>query len=128
MKGYQKQINEYKMLEDEELVKSASPHQLIDILLQAVKTNIHSSKNHMEHKNISEKGAHISKAITIIEGLDALLDMEQGGEIAKNLDTVYESVVYLLLQANLQNDPELLDQAYKLIDEIHTAWQAIKPE
>jgi len=53
--------------------------------------------------------------------------MERGGEVAANLDQLYDTVVRLLLRANLHNDEEVLDVAASLIENIGSAWRQIGP-
>lgn len=103
-----------------------SPHELVNLLLQGVRSNIAIAIGNIERKQISEKGSHISRAISIIEGLKSSLDHEHGGEIAGNLDRLYDYIQQVLFKANLKNDPALLMEANQLISEIHQAWMEIK--
>ncbi len=74
---------------------------------------------------IKEKGKFISKAMNIVTGLAEALDMEKGGEIAINLGKLYEFVNMRLLNANLNNDPVMLDEALKVLHELREAWEGI---
>ncbi len=74
---------------------------------------------------IKEKGKVISKAMNIVTGLAEALDMEKGGEIAINLGKLYEFVNMRLLNANLNNDPVMLDEALKVLHELREAWECI---
>ena len=81
----------------------ASPHRLIQMLMDGALQRIAAAKGDMQRGNIAQKGTHISWAISIIEGLRASLNMEAGGEIARNLDNLYEYMCWQLLQANLKS-------------------------
>ncbi len=48
-----------------------------------------------------------------------------GGELSENLDALYEYIAGILLQANIQDDVALLDEAGKLLSEIKMGWDAI---
>jgi len=120
---YQGAVDQYKSIELQTRIESANPHELINLLLQGVRSNIACAQGNIQRKQISEKGAHISKAISILDGLRTCLDHEKGGEMSTNLDNLYEYVQNILYQANLKNDAELLVQANTLIAEIHQAWQ-----
>ena len=114
-------------------VMSASPHQLITMLFDGAKTAIAMARHHMAHKEIAAKGNAISKAINIIDnGLKASLDAEAGGkagaELVVNLSALYDYVTQRLLYANLRNDPALLDEADRLLDNIGSAWREIDPQ
>jgi flagellar protein FliS len=82
----------------------------------------------MKAGNIPAKGAAISKAITIIDnGLRAALDKQAGGEIAEGLDALYGYMSARLLQANLKNDPAMLEEVHGLLSDLREAWNAIGP-
>ncbi|WP_110687219.1 flagellar export chaperone FliS [Salinicola aestuarinus] len=111
----------------ESSVMSADPHQLIVMLFDGAQAAISSAKLHMEDGNRAAKGAAISKAIDIVNnGLAAALDHEKGGEISGNLGRLYDFVGRLLLQANLKDDPEALDRAAAILDNIGAGWRELR--
>ena len=112
---------------------SASPHQLITMLFEGAKTAIAMARHHMASKEIAAKGNAISKAINIVDnGLKASLDTETsdkaGLELVGNLSALYDYIAQRLLYANLRNDPALLDEADRLLDNISSAWREIDPQ
>ena len=107
-------------------VIAASPHQLITMLFDGALVAIIKAKTHMEKREIVEKGNAISKAIMIIDsGLRGGLNFDVGGEIAQTLNSLYAYMSQQLMQANLKNDPALLDEVYTLLTDIKSAWVAI---
>lgn len=121
-------INAYTSVGLETGVPGADPHKLILMLYQGALLAIASAKNQMQRKDISGKGASISKAIAIIdEGLKASLDSNAGGELAQNLSALYEYMCQRLLAANLKNDTAALDEVSRLLSELKEAWEAIRP-
>jgi len=123
--GKQSGMQQYKKMSVQGGVDSASPHRLIQMLMEGALEKIATAKYHMEKNEISQKGENISVAISIIDGLRVSLDKSTGGEIAQNLDDLYDYMGRVLLQANLKNDMSLLDEVSKLINEIKSAWDAI---
>lgn len=123
---YQQAMKQYKSIEIESQVEEASPHQLINLLLQGARNHIATAQGHVHRQQIKEKGEHISKAVSIIEGLKMSVDEEKGGEIAANLLKLYDYIQDILTKANLNNDADLLAQANILLASIHDAWQEIK--
>jgi flagellar protein FliS len=110
-------------------VAAASPHKLIVMLFDGALTSLTISLTEMHAKNIAAKGRAISRAIRIIEdGLRASLDKSAGGEIAGSLDSLYEFIAKRLVQANLENKPEYIEEAQRLLGELRGAWLAIDPE
>jgi len=106
-------------------VESANPHRLIQMLMNGALEKIAIAKGHMERGEVSKKGGHISWAISIIDGLRASLDLEQGGEIAQNLDDLYDYMTRRLARANVENNPVFLDEVASLIRSVKDAWDQI---
>ncbi|MDI9818847.1 MULTISPECIES: flagellar export chaperone FliS [unclassified Legionella] len=123
---YQQALEQYKTVELQTRVEAATPHELIHLLLQGARSQIATAQGNIQRNQTREKGEHIGKAISIIDGLRSSLDHENGGEIAENLDKLYDYIQRILLKANLSNDIELLTQANQLLSEVHQAWQSIK--
>lgn len=121
-------LNAYKNVGLESGVVAANPHKLILMLYQGALLSIDSAKKQMKLGQIAAKGASISKAIKIIdEGLKACLDVEAGGEIGKNLYSLYDYMNQRLLIANLKNDTAVLDEVSDLLTELKQAWESIVP-
>ncbi|HHQ41263.1 MAG TPA: flagellar export chaperone FliS [Chromatiales bacterium] len=106
-------------------VERASPHRLIQMLMEGALDKIRTARLHMQRGNRAEKARHVSWAIAIVEGLQQALDMERGGEIAANLDQLYDYMQRRLVLANMENDPALLDEVEGLLREIKEAWDAV---
>ena len=121
-------LQEYNQVGVHSSVEGANPHQLIQLLLDSALDKIRVAKGHMLHQQIEQKGANISSAILIIEGLRASLDKNSGGEIAENLENLYSYMELRLMEANLKNDPAIMTEVVGLLGEIREAWAAIKDQ
>lgn len=105
---------------------TASPHKLIIMLFDGAMLAIAIGLQHMKAGHVAAKGKSISHAITIIDGgLRACLDKESGGSIAENLDALYEYMSRRLLAANLNNQPETLEEVHRLLHDLKLAWEAM---
>lgn len=123
---YQAGSKAYQQVSLETSINQASPHQLIVLLFDGALNAIKLAKLYIEKGNIAGKGAAISKAINIIDnGLKSSLDMEKGGEIAINLDNLYQYISHQLVLANLHNDLVKLTDCYQLLDNIAQSWREI---
>lgn len=112
-------VNAYAKVGLETGVTSASPHKLIVMLYDGALAAIMTAITQMKAGNIEEKGKAISKAIQIIDnGLRASLDKEVGGEIARNLDALYDYMSRRLLDANIKNQPEILEEVRSLLADL----------
>ena len=120
--------NAYARVDVETGVVAASPHKLVVMLFEGAMISISSAIQQMQAGDIAGKGKSISKAITIIdEGLRASLDKKVGGEIALNLDALYEYMSNRLVIANLKNQPTILEEVYQLLKGLKDAWESISP-
>lgn len=120
--------NAYAKVGVETGVLAASPHRLIVMLFEGAETALRMALAQMAAGDIPGKGRSISKAINIIDnGLRASLDTKAGGEIATNLESLYEYMNNRLLQANLNNSADMVQEIMKLLGELKSAWEAIAP-
>jgi flagellar protein FliS len=111
-----------------EVVDNASPHALIKMMMEGALDRIASAKGFMERGSIPEKGKQIGWAISIIDGLRVSLDKSAGGELAENLERLYDYMMNRLLDANIKNEPAYLDEVAGLLREVKGAWDAIPDE
>jgi flagellar protein FliS len=118
--------NAYAAVGVETGVSSASAHELIVMLFDGALIALTTAQQHMKAGNIPGKGQAISKAIMIIDsGLRASLNKEVGGEIAQNLDALYQYMSTRLVIANVKNQPEILVEVHGLLKDLKTSWEAI---
>lgn len=120
-----KGASQYKQVGAQTSVESATPHRLIQMLLEGALEKINLARGYMQRGETAMKGTHISWAISIIDGLRMSLDKEAGGEIAANLDALYDYMGRRLVEANLHNDEAILNEVSGLLIEIKSAWDAI---
>jgi len=119
-------VNAYANVGLETGIASASPLKLIIMLYDGALAALLGAKVNMAAGNIPAKGSAISKAITIIDnGLRASLDKNAGGEIADNLDALYDYMTRRLLEANIKNDTRIVEEVHGLLADLRGAWVAI---
>jgi len=75
--------------------------------------------------NMDTKGLYINKALDILNELNTVLDMEAGGEVAVNLRKLYLFMTGHLSKANVQKDPQKIDEVIKLLEELNRGWKEI---
>ena len=122
----QRGVNLYAKVGLETGVVAASPNKLIVMLYEGAISACHSAITFMQKEDIPNKGAMLSKAISIIEsGLRLSLDKKVGGEIAESLDALYGYMSKRLMLANIHNQPELINEVIKLLADLKGAWEAI---
>ncbi len=73
-------------------------------------------------KDVIAKGNLISKAIDILSELDATLNMQQGGEVAKGLHQLYNLCIKNLFMANLKLDISIIESTQENIKSLRSAF------
>jgi flagellar protein FliS len=123
----QEALKQYRQLGLEAEVNNANPHRLIQLLYTGALDRLAVAQGAMERQDISLKGEQISKAIGIIAGLRASLDLEAPGELPANLDQLYEYMEVRLLQASTTNNQEILAEVVGLLKTLKSGWDGIAP-
>jgi flagellar protein FliS len=118
-------MQKYNQVRAHAHAEGASPHRLIQLLMDGALEKIRIAKGVMERRDIPEKVRQINWALSIIDGLRQSLDMEKGGEIAQNLNALYDYIQRRIVVANMENDTRILDEVASLLIEIKTAWEAV---
>jgi len=125
MYAMRRELQQYRQSGAMAEAETADPHRLIQMLFEGALERIAVAKGAMEQGNIQLKGNKLTQAISIIGGLRSSLDLSQGGDLAGNLDALYEYMTRRLLQANIHNDTDALDEVIRLLREIKSAWDGI---
>ncbi len=118
-------VKQYQQVSVHSGIMGASPHRLVQMLMEGALEKIALAKGHMANNNIANKGENISKAIAIVGGLQSSLNKDEGGEIAENLSNLYDYMSSRLVIANLYNDEAILDEVAGLMVEIKMGWDGI---
>ena len=79
----------------------------------------------LEAKDIPKFARYLSKAQAIISELMLTLDFEKGGEIARDLDRIYDFTLFYLTEANLEKSPAKVQKVIDLIETIAGAYREV---
>jgi flagellar secretion chaperone FliS len=114
----------YKKVGVETSVGQASPHDLVVMLFDALLVAVGTARTALRGGDIKTKCSNIVIAVRILEeGLKGGLNLDQGGEIARNLNDLYGYCVLRLTQANARNDLAALDEVMRLVEPIASGWK-----
>ncbi|MGI3131250.1 flagellar export chaperone FliS [Halopseudomonas pachastrellae] len=119
-------MKQYQTVNVNAQVSEADPHRLIQMLMEGALQRVAQARGALQHNNVALKGEQIGKATAIIGGLRDALNVEQGGELAVNLDRLYAFMQQRLSEANLKNDAAMLDEVSELLREIKAGWDGIR--
>jgi flagellar protein FliS len=102
---------------------------LYDEAIKQLGLAIEMLKNKDKDEKFHGKIEHISKAVMkaeeIITELMASLDFEQGGDISKNLFSLYSWFNRELLEANMSQDPKRMESVREMLTELRNTWDEI---
>ncbi|MDP5254805.1 MULTISPECIES: flagellar export chaperone FliS [unclassified Vibrio] len=121
-------LQAYKKVSVDSQLSAASPHKVIQMLMAGAIERIIQGKAAMLAGNISVKGERLGKALDIVIALRGCLSMDDGGDIAQNLDQLYEFMITQITNANHKNDAQALDDVVEILREIKSAWDQIPNE
>ncbi len=106
-------------------VATAPPVKQIVMLYDRAIISLKQAIEDIKNNNIKSKVNNIQKATDIILALDAALDMEKGGEIAKNLRDLYQFSYQQILIAHAKNDIKLLEDIVEILETLKSGWEEI---
>ncbi len=108
-------------------VNTASKEQVLLMLYQAAIKNCKKAMEAIDEKNIAKKGEYIGKMQDIIIELTNSLDFELGGNIAKELSSLYDFIIYSSTQANIKIEKQPLESCLEVLNTLYSGWiDAIK--
>ena len=125
---YQSGASQYQKVNVTSEVLDADPHRLIQLLMEAALTRMAQSKGAIQRKDMEEKARLLGRVNEIIQTLQSSLDHTQGGELAGNLDRLYDYMIRRILEASSHNDTVMIDEVMGLMLEIKTGWDGIRQE
>jgi len=115
-------LSSYAAVQVDAGVEGASSHQLISMLFDGIYERSAQAKGAIQQNDLSLKAKKVSESMKIIMGLREFLDFEQGGELATNLDALYDYVQRTLMQGHIKNDPSKFDECRTLLAQVSDAW------
>ncbi len=120
-----KAMNAYRSVGVTSGVEYADSVQLVQMLFDGLLAALADAEGHMQRNAIAEKGESINRASKILIGLQSTLDFERGGELARNLNDLYDYAMRRILKANLRNDIAAIQEVRGLLGEITGAWELL---
>jgi len=113
-----------KTLENSE--ENVSSHQLISLLMQGALERVDQTRQKIEEGNEQDALVLAGKIIAIIGGLRSSLDFDQGGQIATNLDALYDYMLGRIDSAEGCDRLHAFNEVEQLLGEVKQGWDKIE--
>lgn len=125
----QEALKQYRQLGLETQINNASPHKLIQLLMEGVLERLIGAHQAMSKGDVATKGALIGKAMGIISGLRSSLNMDvPNSDLPERLDSLYDYMGRRLLEASAQNNLEILSEVIDLMKTVKSGWDGIETQ
>jgi flagellar secretion chaperone FliS len=106
-------------------VTTANPGKHILMCYEGAILQLKIAKTKYREKDYEGKGKAVTKTMAIIDELTCALDFEKGGEIARNLEAIYNYVTRRVLLADVTRDLRGIDEVIGILNDLLSAWKEI---
>jgi flagellar secretion chaperone FliS len=104
-------------------VSTVDSGRLIILLYDGALAFLKKAKDCWDNKDYPGLALNVNRGLDIIDELNASLNMTEGGEIADNLKRLYQFMTHHLIKARTDNNPGLISDVIKMLDQLNTAWK-----
>lgn len=116
-------LNKYKQTQ----IETAPKEQILLMLYDGAVRFLNQAKAGFAENDIEKIHNNIIKTQNILTEFQSTLDMENGGEFAKNLYGLYEYLNKRLMEANIKKRVDYLEEVLKHVTELRDTWrEAVK--
>ena len=114
-------IHAYRQVQAE----SRSPLELVVMLYDGALANVTQAGEAAARGDLRQRGASVSKALSIVGALREGLNLSDGGTVAAELDRLYDYVTCRLLDVTARHDAGALTEVHKILSGLRDAWYQI---
>lgn len=104
-------------------VQTASREKILLMLYEGAIKFTKLAMKGLEEKKIADKGYYIGRAYDIVMELNNTLDHKVGGDISKNLESLYVFMMDQYTKANFKNEIAPLQENLKILENLYEGWQ-----
>ncbi len=116
-------VSQYRELDLAGRVAAASPQQLIGMLFDGLRTALRAAERAIEQGQAWPRIRSVTRALSILDGLETSLDFVAGGGVARTLAALYGELRALIVAGNAEARPELLGVAAERVRTLGEAWR-----
>lgn len=106
-------------------IETASQGKLIVMLFNGAIQRAEEAKRQLQKGRIDGVHNNLVRAQEIVAELRSALDMQGGGDIARNLNRIYEYFQHLLVKANIQKKTTPIEECIDMMTDMRDTWQEL---
>ncbi|MBN1477420.1 flagellar export chaperone FliS [Candidatus Sumerlaeota bacterium] len=106
-------------------ISTSDPRRIVVLLYDGAISRLNQAVEAHGRGDRASRTVHVNKALDIIHFLTNSLDFERGGEIALNLQRLYDYIRDIITLANIEGTPEKFTEAIRLLTTLLDAWRSI---
>jgi flagellar protein FliS len=104
---------------------TASPAKLVSMLYDKVTLSLKEAIAAIEAGEVEARWRANARAMEILSHMWSTLDVEKGGEIAQNLESLFSFMLTRLPEVDLRNDPEPAREVISLLEPLRESWREL---
>ena len=102
--------------------QNVSPVRLVVMLYEQLVSDLQAALSAHERGDIEARASHVDHALLVVGQLQGTLNMEQGGEVARNLDKFYDLLRFSLLATDFSSVPAVLRKQIANLLHLRDGW------
>ena len=106
-------------------IDTKDPQELVQLLFEGLTDRIALARSALAKKDYEGRAEAVTRAQKILFGLRDSLDFDKGGELATNLDSLYEYCLRRLTNAHAREDDSIFGEVMDLMVTIRDAWKQL---
>lgn len=109
-------------------VEGAGPLGLVILTYDALNKSLGRARLGIEAKDFAEEATHTGRALEALIELSSSLNMEQGGDVAKNLASLYTYMMNHLTEGMCSGSTASVDEVMELAATLRDGWKALEKQ
>lgn len=106
-------------------VITADPKKLVIMCYEGAIENLKIGKERLLQQDYDGKNKSFIKVQDIINELLCSLDFEKGGQVAKNLESLYNYMLRRIVDGDIKKDTGAIEEVVGMLGELLSAWEKV---
>lgn len=106
--------------------ETKSPVELVVMLYDGAIRFIGEAREAADRNDVVVRTRSVSRALAIVTELQNNLQIEDGGDVALELDRLYSYMTTRLLDSNVKRDRRALDEVHRLLSTVREGWAQVR--